>query len=933
MTTRVSTSSASPTGEDISGVGVADEAVDAGSAMPSYAELMNGTVGVGFFGPEQRCAWTAEGKDGQGVPKPACGPVRAVDWDHDETLPLPSPAEMKTIKFERDASPQGTPPEKMGPTTRMWYQRVRVWLHRMRHRYQPGRTHVTGSWRKNWKAWKQRLRKLPKKRQRRVLQLLMQGVELPFDEVPKGPLRTLRNHKQLAERSDVVWSTVKEMLEEGSVVAHDCQGRDDVDVLPQGMFAIRWVRKGDSEKVRITINMRPLNAYLLSDCSEVELATLQRITSLWQRNDEQVTMDMHSSYYHLELNDEASQWSGFSVCDSELPEPAVSFLKKQYAACRWRDRWVFRYRGMAMGASPSAARYCECADALIDSWRGRTVGRAVGLEPRAVRATGYIDDSLFLVQQFARGVEMGLRLALEYIICGFWLNLDKTVVLPRLRCRYLGVIANSVTLHFSLPKSRCDKVKRAIAAVRLAVSSSPRVELKLLAKLIGNLWAIHVVCRKAVGIMCRSMIAVLSGVLRQQWIRDERDPYRLKHLLKRVWSGSALWTQAAEAELRFWEKVVFSLLCAPMRQWDAFPDARDCLFRPKQSRLHDSVRILAADTSDHTSGGAEFVVAKDRLSLIPDRSMVVPLSAGAIGESSTFGELEGLCKVYFTFLRGSTCRRAFLLVDNISAVGILQRGSKWEKLNFFAKVLFLQSLALTMLLCPLWFRRNRHAIVEVDTRSRLRLTSEYALPMHLFWRANAIARSLWGLGFQFDRFASTMTVMPTDGQVKLPFNSEFWQPGSSGRNALAQNWEGVVNWVNAPFCLLDQVLGLLKLQHAVAAVVVPRANGSRWDAEVVKGSEGFCTEFGFNPRLRKNWMVGAGRNTYMGLYAVVFVDFRVGTSSSFANLRPVERLRKSTITAGLGVGDGDVVYTRLRNPLGREIPSLNDVITLPCGLR
>ena len=911
--------------------GGATDTLDVDEATASYAELMNGTVGVGFFGPEQRCVWKGEGKDGQGVPVPACGPVEAVDWDHDEVLPLPSPEEMKQIKFERDTSAQGALPEQMGPTTRVWYQRVRAWLKRMKHRYQPGRTHVTGSWRRNWKAWKRRLRRLPKKRRDRVLRLLMQGVELPFDEVPKGPLRTLRNHERLAERADVVWSTVKEMLDEGSVVTHNCQGRDDVDVLPQGMFAIRWVRKGDSDKVRITINMRPLNAYLLSDCSEVELATLQRITSLWQRNDEQVTMDMHSSYYHLELNDEASEWSGFSVCDSELPESAIVFLKKHCTVCRWRDRWVFRYRGMAMGASPSAARYCECADALIDSWRGRTVGRAVGLEPKAIRATGYIDDSLFLVQAFARGVEMGLRLALEYIICGFWLNLDKTIVLPALRCRYLGVIADSVTLHFSLPASRCDKLKRAIVTVREAVTALGRVDLKVLAKLIGNLWSIHVVARKAVGIMCRSMIAILAGVLRQDWITSERDPYRLKHLLKRVWTGSAMWTSEAEAELRFWEKVVFSSLRAPMRHWDALPDARDCLIRPKQARLHAAVRILAADSSDHTSGGAEFVVIKDGLSVIPDRSMVVPLSAMAVEDSSTFKELEGLCKLFFTFLRSTVCRRAFLLVDNIAAVSILQRGSRREKLNFFAKVLFLQSLALRSLLCPLWFRRNQETIVEVDDRSRLRLTADFSLPMHLFWRANTVASSLWGVGFQFDRFASSTTVMPMDGQVKLPFNSQFWQPGSSGRDALKQNWKGLVNWVNSPFCLLDQVLGLLKLQHAVAAVVVPRGCGSRWDTEGVSGCEGFCTEIQFNPRLRRNWMVGGGRNTYKGHYSIVFVDFRVGHTDGFANLRSVERLRKPAITADIGVGD--VVFTRLRNPLDRELPPTHDAVVVPIGLR
>ena len=414
---------------------------------PSYGELMNGTLGASFFGEKTREKWRSEGKDAEGVSVPDAGADLPVGWDQNEVLPLPSADDMTRIRRERDAAPLGAKPEHMGPVTRRWYVRVRAWLQKMRAKYQPGRKHVTGSWRKNWKAWNRRLRRLPKKRREYVMRLLLQGVELPFDKRPKGPLRTLSNHVRLGERADVVWSTIHEMLSEGSVQAHNCQGRSDEDVLPQGMFAIRWVKKGDSEKVRITINMRPLNAYLLSACSEVELASLHRITSLWQRGDEQVmTLDMHSSYYHLQLNDEASAWSGFSVADSELPATAVDFLRANYPCCRWRDRWVFRYRGMAMGASPSAARYCECADALTDSWKGRTVGRAVGLAPKAIRATGYIDDSLFLVQGFARGIEMGLRIALEYIMCGFWLNLEKTCILPSRRPRYLGCIADSDNL-------------------------------------------------------------------------------------------------------------------------------------------------------------------------------------------------------------------------------------------------------------------------------------------------------------------------------------------------------------------------------------------------------------------------------------------------------------------------------------------------------
>lgn len=913
-----------------------DTSVD--SCAPSYAELMNGAVDAGFFGPATIRKWKDQGRDGQGQPVPVSDMVRPVDWDHDEVLPLPSPWEMIAIKKERDASAHDASPLEFGPVSRKWYTRVQAWLRRMREKYQPGRRHVTGSWRKNFDAWKTRLRGLKKSRRARILHLLMNGVELPFDKVPDGPLRTLQNHRQLAERSDVVWSTVKEMWSEGSIVAHDCRGSDDMDVLPWGMFAIRWVRKGLTDKVRITINMRPLNAYLLSQCSTVELASLQRITSLWQRDDEQCSLDMHSSYYHLELNEEASMWSGFSVADSELPDVilsgdrllAIDFLRKHCSCARWRDRWVFRFRGMPMGLAPSAARYCECSDALMDTWRGKTVGRAVGLPPEPVRLSGYIDDSLFLVQGFARGIELGLRVTLEYLICGYWVNFDKSLILPSKKPCYLGCLADSSLLRFSLPASRCEKIKMAARVLREGITPSGHVHMRLLAKFVGNIWAIHVVARRAVAIMCRSMIDILATELRQPWLRHERDAYRLKCLLKRVWGGTGVWTSAAELELRFWESVRFSDLWAPMRQWDLVPDARDCILRPIDGGLHSSVRVFAADSSDSASGGAEFVVVKNTLTPIPDQSMVVTLSREAVEDSSTYAELEGLCKLFLACVR-VTCRRIFFLVDNAAAMRIVLRGSRLEKLNFFAKLLFHWSFRSGILLCPLWMRRDTDAIVEVDSKSRLHLSMDFALPMHLFWKANSKARSLWGIGFQFDRFASCRTVMPMDCRVRLPFNSEFCQPGSSGRNALAQDWRRCVNWVNAPFCLLDQILGLLMYQHAVAAVVVPRGTSCRWNTEALPGCKGFRGYLRFNPRSTRNKMVGSSSCSFKGFYDIVFVDYRVSSRESFCNLLPAESLRPLSNTAVLG-GDGGVVYSRVSSPL-HSLSSSTELVSMSSLVR
>ena len=86
-----------------------------------------------------------------------------------------------------------------------------------------------------------------------------------------------------------------------------------------------------------------------------------------------------------------------------------------------------------------------------------------------------------------------------------------------------------------------------------------------------------------------------------------------------------------------------------------------------------------------------------------------------------------------------------------------------------------------------------------DTCSRIVDKCAFSAHAGMFWKANAIAGSLWGSGFAFDRFGSASQVQPDDCPWKLPFSSRFLSAFASGLDALSQDWRGWVNWVNAPF--------------------------------------------------------------------------------------------------------------------------------------
>ena len=159
---------------------------------------------------------------------------------------------------------------------------------------------------------------------------------------------------------------------------------------------------------------------------------------------------------------------------------------------------------------------------------------------------------------------------------------------------------------------------------------------------------------------------------------------------------------------------------------------------------------------------------------------------------------------------------------------------------------------------------------------------------------------MFGRGFQFDRFSSFETAMPADGRRKLPFNSYYIQPFSSGRDALRQNWFGWVNWCHPPHHLVGRAISLMCRQRAVGVVVLPLGARQLWSSAAQPGAEeGVVHRFTFNPRLPVNQLVGKKTPCkWRGRFAVVFFDFRLRrlpfrTSPSAEHLRAKSRAESS----------------------------------------
>ena len=105
--------------------------------------------------------------------------------------------------------------------------------------------------------------------------LITEGVDLPFARTPSGrKLFNWRNHPSTADNRRGMSLTLEEMLLEGCLAPFDTKGGKE---LPKAMFSSRAVGKANTDRIRITSNLRPINKFIPDWAGEVDLPTMHKI--------------------------------------------------------------------------------------------------------------------------------------------------------------------------------------------------------------------------------------------------------------------------------------------------------------------------------------------------------------------------------------------------------------------------------------------------------------------------------------------------------------------------------------------------------------------------------------------------------------------------------------------------------------------------------
>ena len=897
----------------------------------SVAEVMDGEADASWLDEAVVAAWGSGRKRGEdgGPVLPYVRPGKT-EWCHEKfgvVLPMPDNDLQEAMWGEvKRSHPEGD----LGPACKTWLVAAHQWLASMVQRFQRGDGKITGNWAHAEAAWMDRLKRVRAgKELGELMQVIRHGGRLPFRTLPPVPIRLFRNHPNLSEKPVEVWTTVQEQLAIGAVVPYDVGEAVLVDGcrhvggdLPWCMFSSRWVEKSGSKKVRVTCNGRPLKPFFAPESVACDLDTNDVLRHLWRESDLFVSFDQSQSFYHYMYWEGHRKYVGASFSCSELPAGIGQRLANRHPAAvlpEWNSKWgpspmgqdlvawkakavasgkfriVVTYAGMMMGVSPSVAMLSAIMKPLIESWLLCTVGE--GDRVQRPRGGNYVDDSIFAVAglSFRNGLELSLRLGLEYVMLGFVLNLKpgKSSLVPLPHQPFLGLLLDVRRgCWFSLLEKRVQKLMAALLDLRQVARVGYVVPVILVARVVGIIWSIHAVAHRAVSIMCRGMIRILAVHLGRPELCEERNMNRLRVLLRIAWRGSGTWTAVSEGELNFWASTDLRALRSRMRHDAVRGDLRSWVARPDGSMAAD-VRVFAVDSSDSGSGGGEFIREGALWRMVPGTTVYVRLRDDEVGKSSAFRECMGVDRLDLAVIPKRTSR-AIVVCDAQAAVAVLTRGSSIPELNEVAVRVFKRQLRMRRILFFCWASRDDHIIQVCDDRSRLTDNHAFQTAPAVFWTANKLAQQVFGQDFQVDAFADVHNVMPPAGSQKLPHFSRWWGPHSSGLDALTQDWTGVVSWVNPPFALLERVICLLRDQGAAAAVVVPRRSKARWSSWASEGAEGVVRIWDFDPRRPEFAMVGCtAPQKYGSGYAVVFFDFRHGKARTlpWANLPGARELR------------------------------------------
>ena len=685
----------------------------------------------------------------------------------------------------------------------------------------------------------QRISFLPRERRKKVMDIVRNGYKIPFVTAPP-PFHRHSNSPDLSQHMDAAWEALLKDMGHGAVLPCNLAR----DGKPSVVSPVRTAPKGwRSSKRRFVINMRYLNGFIPEDESKCTLDTLSKVRNLLgfpganSRVTWSITMDLASGYHNFWIDE--SQWDlmGFAMHRSELPAKAIQYLRKHFPECEDAEsgNFYFLMRALPFGLGPACAAFSMVTTALAASWRRHPICGT------PLRLTSYIDDFLSISRILRAALIAAIELVYEATAAGLTISVEKCRLGPATRVKYLGLIIDSRSKVFRLPVSRSSRIRAQIQEISDTLGITTSIPARWIAQLVGLLWSITPCCQRAVSVMARGLIALLTEQMAASvWrhARRRKSRFPLKRLLSAFWDSDVTWSDEADDDLRFWQQVDFTKLNAPISS-DTMEVMASSVRLTTEVFNHKQIGFVASDASDTACGGGLLRYKDSTFAFDPKHTFFSPLTPELAVESSALREATSIMWM-IKALEHSLPKRVIVFTDSQVAASAIARGSRTRSLQAVARRIFMWCMHTGRLLLPCWAPRDSAIISEADARSRWIDVYDERTPTPVFLVANDMAFRAWGRHISFDRQASHLNAMPPPGMgPQLPFNAQWHQPGCSGVDMFIQpfsSWQRHINFVHPAAPTVGRVLSFLPATQSRTIVVIPLriADGSQWWSNLVR---------------------------------------------------------------------------------------------------
>ena len=625
---------------------------------------------------------------------------------------------------------------------------------------------------------------------------------------------------------DAAWEALRKDIGHGAVLPCNLSR----DGKPWVVSPVRTAPKGwRTGKRRFVINMRFLNRHIPDEESACSLDTLSRVRNLLTFSDAPgspawgITMDLASGYHNFWIAPHQWTYMGFALHRSELPVRAIGFLRDLFPDCEdpTSGNFYFLMRALGFGLAPSCSVFSLVATSLSASWRRHAICG------NPLRLTSYIDDFCALAKTIRETLIAAIELLYEATAAGLTINVGKCRLGPATLVKYLGILIDLRRRIFRLPLSRIERISIQISEIRQQITRAPRVPSKWIAQLVGLLWSIAPCCHRAVSIMARGLIALLTKAMRASVWRNPRSRtsrFTLKRLLSAFWDGDVRWSVLADDDLRFWESVDFHELRSPISA-DTLEVMASSIRLDTSEFDHTNIAFLASDASETACGGGLLAYGAGAFEFDASGTFFSHLTRHLVGASSGLREIVAIYWMLLA-LESRLPRRVVVFSDSRVACSAISRGSRCHPIQFVARLIFAWCLRRSVCLFACWSPRASDIITVADARSRWSDTYGQSTPERVFLAAERAAIRLWGSAPSFDRQASHINVMPPRslGRHPLPFNSLWNQPGSDGVDMFLQpaaSWQAHINFIHPAAPTTGRVLSFLPATSSRSVVVIP----------------------------------------------------------------------------------------------------------------